>query len=93
MSPFRLNEFRAKIQFVTFASMPHLIYKAAKARGVVSNTRYIQEALCAALAKDLGVPVEQLLVQLPPCRGAATVLSDRSTVPSRGREYVVEQVR
>lgn len=91
--PFRLNEHRAKIQFVTMARMPSLIYKAAKKRGIVSNTRYIQEALCERLAKDLGIPLANLLSELPPPRGAATVLSDRAKVPDRGRDYIVESVR
>lgn len=72
--PFRLNEYRAKIQFVTSAEMPSLIYKAAVATGTTSNTRYIQEALCASLARDLDIPMEALLAALPPTRGPAAQL-------------------
>lgn len=76
--PFNLNEHRAKIQFITSASMPHNIYKACLKTGCVSNTRYIQEAVCARLAEDLGVPVEDLIAELPPPRTTAGVLFDGS---------------
>ena len=69
--PFRLNEFRAKVQFVTFAGMPALITRAAKARGYVSNTQYIQHALAEALAKDLDISLDDLVEQLPPPQGGA----------------------
>lgn len=68
--PFRLNEWRAKIQFVTSAEMPSLIHRAAEKHGYVSNTHYTQHALCHALSRDLGIPVERLLVNLPPPRPA-----------------------
>lgn len=69
--PFRLNEFRAKIQFTTSAEMPALIYKAVLASGKVSNTEYIQHAVCEALARDLDMPLQRLLDNLPPARGKA----------------------
>jgi hypothetical protein len=72
--------------------MPHLIYKAAARHKITSNTRYIQLALCDALSRDLGIPVEELIAALPPPRGAATVLSDRRP-PDRGRDFVIEQVK
>jgi hypothetical protein len=81
------------MQFVVPARFPNLVYKAAKKRGVVSNTRYLQEALCAALARDLDIPIEQLLLELPPPRGAATRLRKRGKIPDRGRDYVIETVR
>lgn len=64
--PFRLNEFRAKVQFVTSARMPSLITKARTQRDLPSNTTYIQLALCEALSRDLGIPLEELLAELPP---------------------------
>lgn len=67
--PYRLDEFKAKVQFVTSAEMPHLIYKACLKKGVTSNTVYIQHAVCEALARDLDIPVEDLLAKLPPPRG------------------------
>lgn len=73
---FRLDEFRAKIQFTTSAQMPSLIHKACLATGVVSNTVYCQYALCEALARDLGVPLEDLLAQLPRPRGPAAHVYD-----------------
>ena len=72
--PFRLDEFRAKIQFITSAEMPHLIYKACLATDTASNTRYVQEAVCEKLARDLDVPLQDLLDRLPPCRTTAAVL-------------------
>jgi hypothetical protein len=71
--PFRLDEFKAKIQFITSAEMPSLIYKACVATETPSNTRYIQEAVCERLSRDLDIPMERLLERLPPPRGKAAV--------------------
>ena len=81
--PFRLNEFRAKIQFVTSARMPSLVYKAVVATGKPSNTVYIQHAVCEALSRDLGIPLQELLDELPPCRGMSAVPfgPDRKPIP------------
>lgn len=76
--PFNLNEFRAKIQFVTYAAMPSQIHKAAKATGCVSNTQYIQKALCRSLARDLKLDYKELLDELPAPRGSASTLFGRS---------------
>lgn len=84
--PFNLNEFRAKIQFITSASMPHNIYKACLKTHTVSNTRYIQEAVCERLSKDLGVPLEDLLAELPPPKTLAGVLFDGTRKVARTRE-------
>lgn len=56
--------------------MPSLIYKACLATGTQSNTRYAQLALCEALSRDLGIPLEDLLAELPPTRGPAAHLFD-----------------
>lgn len=63
--PFRLNEHRAKIQFVTAASMPSLIFRAREKLGIPSQTRYIQLAVCKALAEDLNLDYEELVRSLP----------------------------
>jgi hypothetical protein len=76
--PHRLDEFRAKIQFVAHAAMPSQIRKAAIATGKPSNTVYIQHALCRALARDLGLDYEDLIAALPPPRGPASSLFGRS---------------
>jgi hypothetical protein len=72
--PFRLDEHRAKIQFVTSAAMPSMIFKACLATGMVSNTAYIQRAVCEALARDLDLDLDELLASLPPHRGNSKVL-------------------
>jgi len=79
--PHRLNEFRAKIQFVTSAEMPSLIYRACTETGCESNTVYIQRAVCEALARDLDMPLDTLLSALPPPRSRAAMLMgpDRRT--------------
>lgn len=78
--PFRLDhrygEFRAKVQFVTAAWMPHRVYEACKKTGIVSNTRYYQIAVCEKLSRDLGVPLDDLLAELPSSRGPAAHLFD-----------------
>lgn len=71
---FRLDEFRAKVQFVTSARMPYDIYQACLATGTCSNTAYIQRAVCEALSRDLGVPLAELLSALPPPRGPSGAL-------------------
>lgn len=92
--PFRLDEFRAKIQFVTMARMPNLIYKACVATGTPSNTRYIQEAVCAALSRDLQIDYQELLNELPPGRGQASRLLHDTPRPTRtGPGNTVEEVK
>lgn len=92
--PFRLNEFRAKIQFVTSAEMPNLIYRACLRTGTVSNTVYIQHAVAEALARDLDIPLERILANLPEPRGRAKnlLLRDESHLrigPANTYEEVV----
>ncbi len=71
--PFRLEPQgfpnRTKIQFTTNAAMPHQIYRACLATGIVSNTVYCQRALAEALSRDLGIPLDDLLAALPTPRG------------------------
>lgn len=83
--PYRLNEFRAKIQFVTSAQMPSLIHRACVRTGKPSNTVYIQHAVCEALARDLDLPLDDLLAALPPPKGSAAVLfgGDRARINRR----------
>lgn len=81
--PFRLGKEgfpgRAKVQFTTSLSMPHMIYRACKATGTISNTVYVQRAVAEALARDLGIPIEQILADLPAPRGPAKHLFDPNT--------------
>lgn len=67
--PFRLTEkyqgWRAKVQFTTSHEMPRLVYQACVATGTRSNTVYYQKAICQALSRDLGIPIEQLYANLP----------------------------
>lgn len=79
--PFRLDpekygEFRAKIQFTTAAWMPFKIYQACLATGILSNTRYCQEAVCEKLARDLDLDLDELLASLPVGRSFANRLFD-----------------
>ena len=90
--PFRLDDFRAKIQFITSSEMPNLIYEACVATGCQSNTRYIQEALCAAIARDLDLSLSELLSALPPTRGHAATLKMREHRRT-GPGNTVEEVR
>lgn len=61
---------KTKIQFITSVKMPSLIYKAVVKTGKASQSVYIQHAVCEALARDLGVPLAELLADLPKPRGA-----------------------
>lgn len=88
--PFRLDEHRAKIQFLASARLPSLIYKAAIRAELPSNTAYIQRAVCEALARDLGIPLAELVDEQPPVRTKAGQFRDhRFTGPGN----TVEQVR
>lgn len=91
--PFRLDGHRAKIQFITFAAMPNMIYRAAQRTGTVSNTRYIQEAVCERLSRDLGIPLSELIDRLPPPRGAASVLFGDDRRPLKRAPLPNEEVR
>lgn len=86
--PHRLNELRAKIQFVTFAEMPSMIRRAAAETGEPSSTRYIQRALCRALSRDLGEDYDVLIGRLPPPRGPASTLFGRSMRTGETKESV-----
>jgi hypothetical protein len=90
--PHRLDEFRAKIQFVTNAEMPSDIYEACKRTGIVSQTRYCQEAVAKQLSQDLDIPLDDLLARLPECRtNAKTMLSSR-VAPRVGPSGSFEEV-
>jgi hypothetical protein len=88
--PFRLEgKFpnRAKIQFTTSLAMPYLIYRACKKTGTVSNTVYCQHALAAALSRDLDIPLQEILDDLPEPRTTAKHLLDpREAKMTRGRD-------
>jgi hypothetical protein len=66
--PFSNGPGRSVLSFMTSAEMPHLIYKARQITGHTSNTDYIRKAVCEALARDLGTPVERFTMNLPPSR-------------------------
>lgn len=68
---FHINDITTKIQFATSREMPSLIYQACLKTGVVSNTAYCQKALAEALARDLGVPVEEIMAKIPRNRSNA----------------------
>ena len=85
--PFRLGREkpewanRTKVQFTTATWMPYRVFEACKATGIVSNTVYIQRAVCEALARDLNIDLDRLLSELPTPRGPAKALFD----PAEGK--------
>ena len=94
--PYRNLDVFAKIQFSTSARMPSLIYKACIKTETVSNTAYIQRAVCEALSRDLGIPLEDLVSELPPSRSRAATLFGGDRKPRRhlaGPSNTVEEVR
>lgn len=80
--PFRLGKEkpewanRTKVQFTTASWLPFRVFEACKATGTVSNTVYIQRAVCEALARDLNLPLDSLLSELPEPRGPSKHLYD-----------------
>lgn len=91
--PFRLDQFRTKVQFITFAGMPNMIYRACQRTSTVSQTRYIQEAVCEKLARDLDEPLDHLLARLPEPRGHAAALLEPTGGPRIGPGNTVEHVK
>lgn len=94
--PFRLTPDRTKMQFLTSARMPSRVYKACVKTGIPSNTRYVQLAVCEALHRDLGIPMEELVGELPPTRQAGEEMfgGDRIRKAVRtGAANTVEEVR
>jgi hypothetical protein len=95
--PFRLDPDlypnRAKIQFTTSARMPSDIYKACVATDVVSNTVYIQHAVCVAIARDLHIPLGILLDALPEPRGRMLNRFNGARKPLAGPANTIEDVR
>lgn len=90
LDPERYGEFRAKIQFTTASWMPYQIYQACLATGILSNTRYCQEAICEKLARDLNLDLDELLAALPKNRTVANRLFDPRGIdtPSMGPDPV-----
>jgi hypothetical protein len=92
--PHRLGENRTKVQFVTNSRQPYLIYLACLKTDTVSNTRYVQEAICEKLARDLGLDLGELLAELPPPRGKANHLFDqRIKTPRVGPSGAIEHIK
>lgn len=59
---------KTKIQFITSVRMPSLVYRAVVATGKPSQSVYIQHAVCEKLSRDLDIPLEELLAELPKAR-------------------------
>lgn len=87
--PFRLAEDRSTIHFLTSAEMPSLVYEACCKLGIPSNTRYVQLAVCEALARDLGLDMAELVASLPPTRSTRGLRAQRAVGPAN----TVEEVR
>lgn len=83
----RLN---TTIHFLTFASMPSMIFEACKQHGIPSNSRYVQEAVCRRLADDMGYDYDELIAALPPGRRQARVFNGHRRP---GPANTVEDVR
>ena len=84
------EQFHGKIQFATSASMPFNIYQACLKTGIASGTVYVQRAVCEALARDLGLDLDDLLAELPrPRTSANTLLKPKITIgPGQTTEEV-----
>lgn len=61
----QLDESKTRIQFITSAEMPYLIYQACLKTGHPSMTVYCQHAIIDALARDLDLPVDEMVAKLP----------------------------
>ena len=68
------NVDRTQIQWMCAVNTPVLIHRACVNTGTLSQTRYIQEAVAARLAEDLGMDYDDLMGQMPPPRSLAAFL-------------------
>lgn len=84
---------KGKIQFVTSARMPYLIYQACLRTGHRSISVYCQHALADALARDLDLDREQIVAELPPPRTRSAALMDPASPNSGRTPEVIEEVR
>lgn len=56
---------KRRLEFAVSDRTPHLARKAATKLGYPSMTTYMQRVVCEALSRDLGIPLEELLAELP----------------------------
>lgn len=87
--PFRDMDHRSKIQFQAAPETPSQIYEACQVTGHTSITRYVQYAVCAALARDLGLDYETLIAHLPPTRNSSEGLRQHRRI---GPANTIEEV-
>jgi hypothetical protein len=73
-----LSEFTAKVQFATAARHPALIRRACVARGMASNTEWLQHVVAEALSRDLDIPLDELLAELPALHGSSNFGHDEN---------------
>lgn len=78
MTPTPYDQRLPQICFTTSTRMARDIHEACKTTGTQSQTVYIQRAVCDALARDLHLPLDTLLADLPePKRRAATLFGGK----------------
>lgn len=88
------DEYKGKIQFVTSAEMPYLIYRACVEKGFRSITAYCQHAVIDALVRDLGLDRDTLVSRLPVPRTSTMSLMDPSHPNSqRIQGGVIQEVK
>lgn len=68
------GEYRSTVRFIAAAWLPNLVYRACVATGIPSNTAYMRNAVCEALARDLGLDLQSLLDAQPVPRTASKQL-------------------
>ena len=73
--PFRgYGETSVKVQFATSLRAPSLLRRAAEKTGCLSSTEYLQRIMVEALSRDLDLPIEELVAELPRGRRDLTTL-------------------
>jgi len=84
------GELFTAIHFRCNNEMPMMVYRACVATNTISNTRYIQEAVVARLAKDLGYDEQALIDLLPPSKTKSRHIwhpTENSKYPNRIKDY------
>lgn len=61
-------EYATYIQFRSSRKMPSLLRRAAEATGRPSSTAYLNRVVCEAVARDLGLSVDEVKEGLPPMK-------------------------
>lgn len=82
---------QSMVQFAASTRMPALIRKAATSAGECSSSAWLRKVMAEAVARELGMDVDELVAQQPQCRCSVTTLfgESRQSRPNPAAKGVV----